>query len=255
VPISGYRRRDAYIPLPQLGEGLVAAGMNPDDANALVLDALRSGQLLAEGCREHRFDDQPARGPFGDQEQIRRSWWRGFKADEFGRAGAFSAMVHAVGYHIEEPSPELLEAMVKAGLIDRVNDPITGAAFRRQWTAYHAICVEPNAAAHLIRSFQKTDEGAPEPGISTPIKRGPQSKVIVSEEGLYLAKMDAFIANGWPEQTAARALAPIAIEDGNVTIDGRPAINSSGDDYERVSSRLRERWRYTRKPRKSASGN
>ncbi len=41
---SGHRRRDAYVPLPQLGEGLMAAGMHPDEANALVLEALRSAR-------------------------------------------------------------------------------------------------------------------------------------------------------------------------------------------------------------------
>lgn len=238
MPDSGYRRRDAYIPLPQLGEGLVAAGMDPDEANALVLEALRSGQLLAEGCREHRFDDQPTRGPHGDREQIRRSWWRGFKADEFGRTSGFSATNHAAGYHLEAPSPELFDAMVKAGLTDRVNDPLTGARYRRTWTAYHAIRVESEVASQLIEAHKPAS--AP-----TPQRRRAGRKARVSVHGLveYIEAVERALPDCHGQlATACEIVAHRAICNGSVAIDDR-AATATADDLWRVKEHLRSKYR------------
>lgn len=244
MPNSGYRRRDAYIPLPQLGEGLVAAGMDPDKANALVLDALRSGQLLAEGCREHRFDDQPTRGPLGDREQIRRSWWRGFKADEFGRTGGFSTANHAVGYHIEAPSPELLDAMVKAGITDRVNDPLTGARYRRTWTAYHAIRVESEVAYQLIEARKPASAATSQ---RRPAGREPR----VSVHGLveYMQAVERELPGCHGQlATACEIVAHRAICEGSVTIDDR-AATATADDLLRVKEHLRSKCRRRPNPR------
>ncbi len=236
MPDSGSRRRDAYIPLPQLGKGLVAAGMTPDDANVLVLDALRSGQLLAEGCREFRFDDQPAHAPFGDREQIRRAWWRGFKADEFGSTGAFSAMLHAVGYHIDPQSPDLLDALTKAGLPRR--DPLTGAQYRRSWTAFHSIRVESEVAAQMIEAHQPASPQKPQRG-----RAGPKGRVSVHGLAEYINAVKNEIPRCHDQlATACEIVAHRAIGEGTVTIDGR-AATATAADLLRVKEHLRRKCR------------
>ncbi|MFC3309948.1 hypothetical protein [Blastomonas aquatica] len=237
------RMRDGFIPLRNLGESLSKAGIDQDQSDAFVLDALRRGALLATGCREYRFDDLRMSVPIGERESIRRSWWRGFRSFAYREAGAFSARNNVAGYYLDVASQELIEAMAEANLSDRINCPIAGAQFRRHWTAYHGVRVEALAADGLIQAIAPSIMPA-----STRGKRGPPDKVTVTGLVAYIDAVVAEISICGKVTMACQHIAERAINQGAVEIEGRPAMPTS-DDLEQVKQHLRSKYRSLQRAR------
>lgn len=201
--------KSRFIPLRVLGERLVAAGMDQDDADLYVLQALKSGDLLATGVSNNTFDGRPLSAG-QERESIRRVWWRFFTPLSYREAGTFTTVNSAAGYHLEPPPSETLEAMVKAKLIDRANDPITGKPHPRQWCCYRFIQVEAAAADYLVESCGPARQSQPARSRGRPPNAADQQIIdrIVSMYGAPQKQLDDIQLSAWIN----RHIAQIATE-------------------------------------------
>lgn len=160
--------KSRFIPLCDLGERLVATGLDQDEADLYVLRALQRGALMARGVDDSHTEGFTNIGPRRDRETISQYWWRHFRPLSGREAGTFSTVRNAAGYNVEPPSPEALTVLAKAKLIDRTADPITGDRIRGQWRAYRWITVEAEGAEYLVESLSPAPQPKPARGRGRP---------------------------------------------------------------------------------------
>lgn len=230
--------KSRFIPLRVLGERLVAAGMDRDDVDAYVLEALRLDDLCATGRRSITVTQWPGESETGDREEIAPHFW--FMVRTRDRSWLRVSRSYAAVFHENYPDDlrRLQREIVAIATGDR---RISGVEPKIAYTSYRYITVEASAAHALVQSYVQAQQSQPARD------RGRSPKTAIPDEDQYLAMIDDLVSNGSQEMTAAREIAPVAIAAGGITIRGRPIDPTSGDDERDVANRLRNRWRETRK--------